>query len=1550
MKKITLSLVFLLSMIMGGYGQVTVGEGTSSDYLVPYNPYYAYSYGQSIYLASEINATGTISTIQWYYTGTGAMANSQQLKIYIGHTDKTEFESELDFVEVADMTEVFAGGITTSNTSGWKTITLTTPFVYDGTSNLVIAVDESQSGYDASTDKFRYSGVGVNRSIYVYTDYFNVDPLDPTNNYDYDSFEYSRGMVQYVPNIIFGGITQSCATPTGVTTSGVINTEATINWPADGNTTWEVYVAEQSAPAPTASTVGVTVTGTPTYLKTGLTQNTAYSAYVRLKCSETLYSAWSSPRNFITACDAFGVPFLENFNSDSTTINCWKVINGNNDADVWSLYTTAPIEGNQSAMLYTDGNAGNNNDWLIMPRITLTGTQQLSFKYKVQSANEPNDLRVVLSTTGSEEADFTNILMPLTSFNNTTAAKKVLTLSGYTGDVFIAFHVPNGGLDGWRLYIDEVEIDEAPSTPPVCVEDVNVVPNEGCGNFATVFTWPAVDGADGYKAYVGTSPNGQNLVVDGVDVGTSLTYSFSGNPGTTYYYTIKSYNAFGLAIDCFEDTFSTYDDGCYCVALPTSNDGLGISSVQINNEVTPVGDVYYANFTENGAIDITQGVNTSMNVTLATGLGYWTHVWIDFDDNYTFTENERVYTSLVESASANPTILNTSFMTPLNANLGEHRMRIVSTDAQQTPPNPCYNGSWGVVLDFAINVLEAPDCLPPSTGSASNIMSTTAQLNWTSTNALFNIEYGPAGFTPGMGTTLTGVTTNNTNIANLTAQTNYDFYVQTDCGNSSLSPWVGPFLFRTACAQFGSFTENFTTEVNYNVPECWHSKVTSTNTFAGVFVYNYNDYAYFYNSDDVNASVSMITPSLTDLPLSTHRAKFRAYGPAGSSIIVGTMSDPTNSATFTPVQTIPLTTSYADYSVAFLAPTTDTHVVIRSVFTATYQYIYLDDFVWEVAPACPDVNIVNFVSSTPYTADITWIPGGLETEWQYVYALSTVTDPSTLTPVDVATTPAATISGLAPASIYKVWVRAKCGENYGIFSAPKTFMTACVPLVDLPWVEGFEGLTTFSTTSFPPCWSKENGDWSSTNATTYNTPRNGSNYIRNAWSATNEYMWTPGFELTAGTSYDFSFYMQGDGWTGWNVDVFHNTNQNSTGATQLGTTVTASGSGSITIQPYASVKRTFVPTTSGVYYFAVRVNQTSGSPWYVAFDDFRFEQTPTCIAPNAPTATNATTNTATMNWVETTPAPANGYEYYATNTTTLPNASTVPTGNVGVGVTTANLSDLIPASTYKIYVRGICSDSDKSPWSEAGTFTTSCVPATLPYSIDFENVTTPALPLCTTVQNNGNGNPWATFSPNEAGFNTKVLRFVWNGTYAGNTWFYTNTVSLLAGTEYVLSYDYGNNDDELYTEKMKVAYGSTANAAAMTNILADHPQINQGTLQSNDVTFTPSVSGDYVIGFQAYSNADQYMLYLDNIVIEESLGRVNIDHKSFTAYPNPVKDILNINYTQNITDVAVYNILGQQVLNSVANANKTQLDMSSLATGTYLVKVKTENAVKTIKI
>lgn len=83
---------------------------------------------------------------------------------------------------------------------------------------------------------------------------------------------------------------------------------------------------------------------------------------------------------------------------------------------------------------------------------------------------------------------------------------------------------------------------------------------------------------------------------------------------------------------------------------------------------------------------------------------------------------------------------------------------------------------------------------------------------------------------------------------------------------------------------------------------------------------------------------------------------------------------------------------------------------------------------------------------------------------------------------------------------------------------------------------------------------------------------------------------------------------------------------------------------------------------------------------------------------------------------------------------------------------------------------------------------------------------------------------------------------------------------------------------------------------------------------------------------------------------ESVLGNNSFDNNGFKAYPNPVKDILNLSYTQNISNVEVFNMLGQQVIAKSVNATQDQIDMSNLAVGTYLIKVTADNQVKTIKV
>ncbi|HLA55066.1 MAG TPA: GEVED domain-containing protein [Flavobacterium sp.] len=83
---------------------------------------------------------------------------------------------------------------------------------------------------------------------------------------------------------------------------------------------------------------------------------------------------------------------------------------------------------------------------------------------------------------------------------------------------------------------------------------------------------------------------------------------------------------------------------------------------------------------------------------------------------------------------------------------------------------------------------------------------------------------------------------------------------------------------------------------------------------------------------------------------------------------------------------------------------------------------------------------------------------------------------------------------------------------------------------------------------------------------------------------------------------------------------------------------------------------------------------------------------------------------------------------------------------------------------------------------------------------------------------------------------------------------------------------------------------------------------------------------------------------------DTSLGTDSFHNIDFTYYPNPVKNILNLSYSQDISEVKVYNLLGQQVSAKPVNATQNQIDMSHLRQGTYMVKVTIGNQVKTIKV
>ena len=96
-----------------------------------------------------------------------------------------------------------------------------------------------------------------------------------------------------------------------------------------------------------------------------------------------------------------------------------------------------------------------------------------------------------------------------------------------------------------------------------------------------------------------------------------------------------------------------------------------------------------------------------------------------------------------------------------------------------------------------------------------------------------------------------------------------------------------------------------------------------------------------------------------------------------------------------------------------------------------------------------------------------------------------------------------------------------------------------------------------------------------------------------------------------------------------------------------------------------------------------------------------------------------------------------------------------------------------------------------------------------------------------------------------------------------------------------------------------------------------------------------------------YGQSEDYTLD-----VKETLGVDDINSKTMSYYPNPVKDILNLVSEKNVTNVSVYNIDGKLVRNFTdLNQSKVQLDLSALIAGTYIVKASTQDGkTKTFKV
>ena len=167
------------------------------------------------------------------------------------------------------------------------------------------------------------------------------------------------------------------------------------------------------------------------------------------------------------------------------------------------------------------------------------------------------------------------------------------------------------------------------------------------------------------------------------------------------------------------------------------------------------------------------------------------------------------------------------------------------------------------------------------------------------------------------------------------------------------------------------------------------------------------------------------------------------------------------------------------------------------------------------------------------------------------------------------------------------------------------------------------------------------------------------------------------------------------------------------------------------------------------------------------------------------------------------------------------------------------------------------------------------------------------------------------------------------------------------------AFDY---DDYKFTMPSNGSFNITINNSFSGNLPFRILNATFNTVYTNLVSpnsttsFTEILSaGQYYLEFYATPSSTSY-LYPYTFIMQNTLSiDENLVDSNFSIFPNPTNLKVNINSKIKFEDVEIYNVLGQLVLQSKI-AESQDIDMSSLTSGTYFLKLKSEGLIKNVKI
>ena len=494
------------------------------------------------------------------------------------------------------------------------------------------------------------------------------------------------------------------STPTGLTTSSITTSSATLGW-----------TAVTGASSYTINVGGTTyTTSSNSYSLTGLSSNTAYSWKVMASNSYGS-SSYSASATFTTSEEApvtgQSLPFSETFSSVSLPTG-WTTQNSSSSiTERWSVSSTNKAGGSAYEMKCAYQNITGTTR-LVTPAINTQGVGAITVSFshfydaykagpvlKVQTSND-------LSTWTDSDWSYT------TTSSNISATTVSVDITGNLNSqsTYIAF-VVTGNLyyiDYW--YIDNVSIVST-TAPTVVVPTITTVAASSITSSTAIVGGNVTDDGNGTVTARGicystqSTPTTSNTCI-AVGTGTgSFTATLSAlSPSTKYYARAYATNAAGTAYGS-QITFTSEAESTTPVSYCTSK-GNSVSYEWI--DLVQFEGIDRTSSADGGYIDMTSlqaTVNPGSSYTIYFSAGfksssyteYWA-VWIDFNQDGTFSDDEKV----ASGSSSSSSTLSATVAIPSDAQIGTTRMRV--SMKYNAAPTSCETFSYGEVEDYSVNI------------------------------------------------------------------------------------------------------------------------------------------------------------------------------------------------------------------------------------------------------------------------------------------------------------------------------------------------------------------------------------------------------------------------------------------------------------------------------------------------------------------------------------------------------------------------------------------------------------------------------------------------------------------------------------------------------------------------------------------------------------------------------------------------------------------------------------------------------------------------------